>query len=156
MSRWAGRLTMRRCQSSVPVSNTAFIALGGNLGDRMAYLAAARAAISLIAGVTMLAVSSVEETAPIGTTVQGPYLNQMLAVETTLVPDALLVELQRIERALGRVRGARWGARTIDLDIVSYHNVCTTGAGLVLPHPRLPSRAFWQREIGELETILDT
>ncbi len=145
---------MRRCQSSVPVSDTAFIALGGNLGDRMAYLGAARAAISLIAGVTMVAASRVEETAPIGTSVQGAYLNQMVAVETTRSPDSLLAELQRIERTLGRVRGVRWGARTIDLDIVSYQDVRTTGAALELPHPGLPSRSFWQRELEELETIL--
>ena len=136
------------------MSDTAFIALGGNLGDRMAYLGAARAAISLIVGVTMTAASSVEETAPIGTTVQGPYLNQMVAVRTTLSPDSLLAELQRIERALGRVRGVRWGARTIDLDIVSYQGVLTAAAALELPHPGLESRSFWQRELKELETIL--
>jgi 2-amino-4-hydroxy-6-hydroxymethyldihydropteridine diphosphokinase len=136
------------------MSDTAFVALGSNLGDRAAYLAAARAAISLTAGVRLVAASAVEETAPIGTTVQGPYLNQMVAVDTMLSPDGLLVELQRIERHLGRLRGVRWGPRTIDLDIVRYEDVQTRSATLQLPHPGLEGRAFWQRELTELLQIL--
>ncbi|MDQ2665386.1 MAG: 2-amino-4-hydroxy-6-hydroxymethyldihydropteridine diphosphokinase [Gemmatimonadota bacterium] len=134
--------------------DTVFIALGGNLGDRMAYLGAARAAITLIKDVTMLAASSVEETAPIGNSVQGAYINQMVAVSTTLPPNVLLAELQRIERTLGRVRGRRWGARTIDLDIVSFGVVRSSEKSLELPHPGLTARAFWQRELAELQAIL--
>ena len=66
------------------MSEIAFIALGANLGDRAANLSAARAALSMVAGVELLAASSVEETVPLGTLVQGPYLNQMVAVATTL------------------------------------------------------------------------
>lgn len=154
MSLWADRLCTPRSPSSGRVSDTAFIALGSNLGDRAAYLAAARSAISLTRGVRLLAVTAVEETAPIGTTVQGAYLNQMIAVNTTLSPDALLIELQRIERGLGRVRGVRWGPRTIDLDIVQYSGVRTRTVSLELPHPGLASRAFWQRERADLERII--
>ncbi|CAN5222451.1 2-amino-4-hydroxy-6-hydroxymethyldihydropteridinediphosphokinase [soil metagenome] len=135
------------------MSDTAYVALGSNLGDRGAYLAAARAAISLVPGVTMIATSTVEETAPIGAAVQGPYFNQMVALRTTLPPHALLTQLQRIERGLGRVRGVRWGPRTIDLDIVRYDNARTTSASLVLPHPGLSDRRFWQRELAELEQL---
>ena len=136
------------------MSDTACVALGSNLGDRAAYLAAARSAVSLTRGVRILAASKVEETVPFGNTVQGPYLNQMIAIDTTLTPDALLVELQRIERRLGRVRGARWGPRTIDLDIVDYDNVRTSSTSLQVPHPGLRDRTFWQREYAELLELL--
>lgn len=133
------------------MADTAYIALGSNLGDRAAFLAAARAAITLVSGVALVAATRVEETPPIGTVVQGAYLNQMLAVETSLSPETLLAELQRIERALGRVRGVRWGPRTIDLDIVRYQDVRISSAILELPHPGIPSRPFWQQEIEELQ-----
>ena len=136
------------------MGDTAYVALGTNLGDRAAFLAAARSAISLTRGVRLIAASAVEETAPIGTTVQGPYLNQMVAVETALSPTALLTELQRIERSLGRLRGVRWGPRTIDLDIVCHGDVQLRSAELELPHPGLQDRAFWQRERAELDRIL--
>lgn len=134
--------------------DTAYVALGSNLGDRGAYLASARAALSIVPGVMMMAASAVEETAPIGTSVQGPYLNQMVAVQTALAPEDLLVQLQRIERALGRVRAVRWGARTIDLDIVRYDNARVSTPSLVLPHPELSARTFWQRELAEIDGLL--
>ena len=132
----------------------AFIALGSNLGQRAGWLVAAYAAISLLPGTRLLAFSSVEETPPFGAGAQGPYLNQMLAVETTLPPLALLDALQRIERALGRRRRERWGARIIDLDIVRYGAVAMCSPTLTLPHPGLPARRFWRDEIAELEGIM--
>ncbi|MDB4888510.1 MAG: 2-amino-4-hydroxy-6-hydroxymethyldihydropteridine pyrophosphokinae [Gemmatimonadetes bacterium] len=137
------------------MSEVAFIALGANLGDRPANLAAARAALSMVAGVELLAASSVEETIPLGSLVQAPYLNQMLAVATTLDPLMLLARLQRIERQLGRVRTQRWSARTIDLDIVRFGERSVQSPALVLPHPGLPHRDFWQREVEELEQLLE-
>jgi len=136
------------------MSEIAFIALGANLGDRAANLSAARAALSMVAGVELLAASSVEETVPLGTLVQGPYLNQMVAVATTLEPHALLLRLQRIERQLGRIRTQRWGARTIDLDIVRFGERSLQSPTLVLPHPGLADRAFWLREVAELDQLL--
>jgi 2-amino-4-hydroxy-6-hydroxymethyldihydropteridine diphosphokinase len=136
------------------MSEIAFIALGANLGDRAANLSAARAALSMVAGVELLAASSVEETVPLGALVQGPYLNQMVAVATTLEPHALLLRLQRIERQLGRIRTQRWGARTIDLDIVRFGERSIHSPTLVLPHPGLPHREFWRREVAELDQLL--
>ena len=132
----------------------AYVALGSNLGDRAAHLAQARAALTLMPGTRVVALSSVEETAPLGGMAQPPYLNQMAALHTSLEPMALLAALQRIENALGRVRGARWAARTIDLDIVRYDDRAVSTATLVLPHPGLAGREFWQRELAELETML--
>jgi 2-amino-4-hydroxy-6-hydroxymethyldihydropteridine diphosphokinase len=136
------------------VSERAFVALGSNLGDRAAYLASALSALSLLPDTRLSAASTVEETAPFGPAAQGPYLNQMVALETSLPPLALLAELQRIERSLGRVRRTRWGARTIDLDLVRMDAVDMRSPTLVLPHPGLPARDFWQRELAELEAML--
>ena len=136
------------------MADVAYIALGGNLGDRAAYLAAARAALALLPGVRLLAASRVEETAPLGSRLQGAYLNQMVAVATTLDPHALLARLQGIERSLGRVRTRRWGARTIDLDIVRFGERTVSSPRLVLPHPGLADRDFWQREVAELARFL--
>jgi 2-amino-4-hydroxy-6-hydroxymethyldihydropteridine diphosphokinase len=131
-----------------------FVALGSNLGSRAAYLASARVAVAALPATRMLAASRVEETAPFGAGAQGPYLNQMLVVATRLTPHALLRALQAIERSLGRVRGRRWGARTIDLDIVRFGSRALRTRELSLPHPGVQSRGFWQRELAELEPLL--
>ncbi|HET7188648.1 MAG TPA: 2-amino-4-hydroxy-6-hydroxymethyldihydropteridine diphosphokinase [Gemmatimonadaceae bacterium] len=131
------------------------VALGSNLGDRAAWLASARAALSLLPGTRILAASSIEETIPFGPAAQGPYLNQMLALESVLAPIAMLHALQAIERRLGRIRRERWGARVIDLDLVRLGTVTMHSSRLVLPHPGLPHRAFWQRELSELDRMLD-
>ena len=136
------------------MTEVAFIALGSNLGNRTCYLAAARSAIAMIAGSRLLATSRVEETAPLGSMAQGPYLNQMVAVATSLPPLRMLDRLQGIERALGRTRGGRWSARTIDLDIVRFGERLETSATLTLPHPGLESREFWQREVAELSSLI--
>jgi 2-amino-4-hydroxy-6-hydroxymethyldihydropteridine diphosphokinase len=130
------------------------IALGSNLGDRAAWLARARGALSLLPGTRLIGASAIEETAPFGPVAQGPYLNQMIAVQSVLGPHALLEAIQDIERRLGRVRRERWGARTIDLDIVRHgdHRMETTR--LTLPHPGLPARDFWRRELRELDRLV--
>ena len=136
------------------MTERAYVALGSNLGDRAAHLDRARVALTLLPSTRLAAVSSVEETAPLGAMSQPPYLNQMVALDTSLAPEALLAALHAIERALGRRRGERWGPRTIDLDLVRYgqHRIRTTS--LVLPHPGLASRDFWRRELAELARAL--
>jgi 2-amino-4-hydroxy-6-hydroxymethyldihydropteridine diphosphokinase len=74
----------------------------------------------------------------------------MVLLETTLTPRALLEACQAIERAAGRVRGERWASRIIDLDIVRFGDRAVAEPGLTLPHPELPHRAFWQRELAEV------
>jgi len=136
------------------VSEIAYIALGSNLGERHVYLARARAAIDAIPECRVIGASAVEETAPLGGLAQPPYLNQMLAVETTLEPAALLARLHAIEADAGRVRGTRWDSRTLDLDIVLFDDRIVETADLVLPHPGLRERAFWQRELSELRQAM--
>jgi 2-amino-4-hydroxy-6-hydroxymethyldihydropteridine diphosphokinase len=128
----------------------AYIALGSNLGDRDQFLARARSALAALPRSRVVAESSVEETAPVSDVPQGAYLNQMVALETGLSPRELLAELQRIERDAGRVRTVRWGPRTLDLDIVRFGDQHVAETDLVIPHPQLPHRDWWQRELAEL------
>jgi 2-amino-4-hydroxy-6-hydroxymethyldihydropteridine diphosphokinase len=131
-----------------------YIALGSNLGNRASYLAGARAALATLPATRLVASSRVEETAPFGAGAQGPYLNQMLLAATHLTPVALLRALQRIERSFGRLRSRRWGARTLDLDIVRFGHRSLQSRELQLPHPGLRERVFWQREMAELDRLV--
>ena len=127
-----------------------FVALGSNLGDRAGHLRAAREALGALPGTRLVAASAIEETAPLGGMEQPPYLNQMVLLETDLEPRALLQACQTIERLEGRQRTERWGARTLDLDIVRFGNRQVKESDLIIPHPELPNRDFWRRELAEL------
>jgi 2-amino-4-hydroxy-6-hydroxymethyldihydropteridine diphosphokinase len=129
-----------------------YVALGSNLGDRAAHLAAGRAALAALPGTRLVTASAVEETAPLGGKSQPPYLNQMVLLETRLDPRALLEACQAIERAEGRVRDERWGSRTLDLDIVRFGQRRLAEPDLIIPHPELANRDFWQRELAELRS----
>lgn len=131
--------------------DVAYVALGSNLGDRAAYLARARAALASLPGTAVIAESSVEETAPIGPVPQGAFLNQMVALRTSLAPAELLEHLHAIERAAGRTREVRWGPRTLDLDIVRFERQTVDQPGLRVPHPELSHRDFWRRELDEIQ-----
>jgi 2-amino-4-hydroxy-6-hydroxymethyldihydropteridine diphosphokinase len=98
----------------------------------------------------LIAATEVEETEPLGPVPQGKYLNQMVAVSTTLPARTLLAALHRIERAAGRVRSVKWGPRTLDLDIVMMEGKEYAEEGLIIPHPELPNRDFWQRQLAQL------
>ena len=132
------------------MTDVAYIALGSNLGNRELALSRARAAIAAIRDTRLIAATEVEETEPIGPVAQGTYLNQMVAISTTLPPRTLLAALHRIERAAGRVRAVRWGPRTLDLDIVMFDAKEYSDDVLTVPHPELPNRDFWQRQLAEL------
>jgi len=124
------------------------VALGSNLGDRAAHLAQARRGL-FKGGFRWILASPVEETAPLPGSApgQGAYLNQLLAArraEVSLDPLALLALGQALERAAGRRRAveARWGPRTLDVDIVLFGDLVIDAPGLVVPHPRLAERPF--------------
>jgi len=129
----------------------AYIALGSNIGDRQEHLPAGRAALAALPATRWVAASSVEETQPLAGMDQAPYLNQMVLLETSLEPRALLAACQAIERSRGRVRTEHWGPRTLDLDIVRYGGRRIADPDLIIPHPELPNRDFWIRELAELE-----
>lgn len=127
------------------------MALGSNVGDRDAHLAHARERLGALPDTRMIAASRVEETAPLGPVAQGPYLNQMVLLETSLSPADLLAQCRAIEAERGRERRERWGPRTLDIDIVRYGARIVREPDLTIPHPELPNRDFWQREIAELD-----
>lgn len=130
----------------------AYVALGSNLGDRAAHLQKAREALAALPETRLLRASAIEETAPLGGMQQPPYLNQMVLLETGLEPRALLRACQQIEQEEGRQRDERWGARTLDLDIVRFGARQVNDSDLIIPHPGLPDRDFWRRELAELNS----
>jgi 2-amino-4-hydroxy-6-hydroxymethyldihydropteridine diphosphokinase len=105
--------------------------------------------------VQVLAVSRLRETEPIGVVDQPPFLNGAVAIETAWAPRDLLDLLLEIERSLGRVRGERWGPRTIDLDLLVYGDQVVDEPGLRVPHPHLHERRFALEPLAELEPQLD-
>ena len=125
------------------------IALGSNLQDRDAFLRDGAAAIAGLDAVLLVGMSQVEETDPIGPP-QPKYLNQMVMIETALTLASLLAQLRAIEARHGRDRTEVRGPRTLDLDIVWADGVIVTSGELLVPHPGLTNRSFWQRELAEL------
>lgn len=140
----------------------AWIALGSNVGDRQAHLAHAFEAIGQVPGVRLVRRSSVRETEPVGPPGQGPYLNAVAEVETTLAARALLEALLDIERRRGRDRSqeVRFGPRTLDLDLLAWGDAVPGGdaaidvPGLSVPHPRMHARAFVLEPLAELAPSL--
>ena len=122
------------------MTHTIYISLGTNLGDRLANLQAALAALPPI--VLMQAASPIYETEPWGYSDQPAFLNQVISAETQLEPLDLLPHLKRLETELGRTPTFRYGPRLIDMDILFYDDILLATPGLEIPHPRLHERAF--------------
>ena len=124
------------------------IALGANLGGVRSTLEAAVRALADVNGLRISAVSDLFETDPVGGPDQPVYLNAVVLARTRLAAFALLTELHAIEADRGRVRETRWGARTLDLDLIQYGDpesgseVISEDPELWLPHPRAHERAF--------------
>ena len=132
----------------------AYLSLGANLGNREETLRESVRRIGAAESVELTAVSSVYETEPWGKLDQPRFLNLAVAVETTLSPEALLALAQKIEKELGRVRHERWGARTIDIDILCFEGVERNMPELTLPHPYMTERAFVLVPLAEIAPAL--
>lgn len=132
----------------------AYLSLGANSGNREETLREAVRRIGAAESVELTAVSSVYETEPWGKLDQPRFLNLAVAVETTLSPEALLALAQKIENELGRVRHERWGARTIDIDILCFEGVERNTPDLTLPHPYMTERAFVLVPLAEIAPTL--
>jgi 2-amino-4-hydroxy-6-hydroxymethyldihydropteridine diphosphokinase len=136
------------------MSSTAYIALGSNLGDRQANLDRALEMLRATPGVVVSKVSSYYETEPVGGPPgQAKYFNAAAELQTDLPPKALLSGLLEIEAKLGRVRGQRFGPRTIDLDLLLYGEQASDDADLTLPHPRMHERAFVLQPLAEIAPL---
>jgi 2-amino-4-hydroxy-6-hydroxymethyldihydropteridine diphosphokinase len=129
----------------------AFLGLGSNLGDRLTNLQAAVDALQTEPGLRVTASSRVWETVPVGGPPQPDYLNAVIGVETDLSARDLLDVARRVEGRMGRVRNERWGARSLDVDILLYDEEQIDEPELVVPHPRLAQRAFVLLPLLELE-----
>jgi 2-amino-4-hydroxy-6-hydroxymethyldihydropteridine diphosphokinase len=134
----------------------AYVGLGANLGPKEVTIIRAVDLLGAAEGVTLLELSQLRETEPVGVVDQPTFLNGAVALETTLPPRELLDVLLGIEQELGRVRGEdRWGPRTIDLDLLVYGDETVEEPGLRVPHPRLHERRFALEPLAELEPDLD-
>jgi 2-amino-4-hydroxy-6-hydroxymethyldihydropteridine diphosphokinase len=120
----------------------AYLALGSNLGDRVAFLQGAIDALAATAQVSVVAVSRVYETDPVGGPEQDRYLNAVVAIDTVLSARELLAVAQGAERSARRVRGERWGPRTLDVDVLLVGDARIDDPDLVVPHPRMWDRGF--------------
>jgi 2-amino-4-hydroxy-6-hydroxymethyldihydropteridine diphosphokinase len=135
------------------MEHTVYLALGTNLGDRVANL---RVAIeALPPTVHPLAFSPIYETAPWGVTDQPNFLNQVIRAETSHSPQELLVYLKKLEQKLGRRPAVRYGPRQIDLDILFYDDLVFETPELTIPHPRLAERAFVLIPLADLSPVLN-
>jgi 2-amino-4-hydroxy-6-hydroxymethyldihydropteridine diphosphokinase len=122
---------------------TVFIALGSNLGDRLEHLRAGIKWLEQHPDIGIRAKSRVYETEPFGVTnIQGAYLNAAAELETSLSAHELLNIMLEVERSQGRERLERWGARTLDLDILLYGTDIISEPNLEIPHPRMLERSF--------------
>jgi len=116
------------------------VGLGANLGDRLAAMQAAAREIHV--AVSIEATSRVYATAAVGGPPQGEFLNAAVLLMHDGSPSQLMSTLLDVERRLGRVRGPRWGPRTIDLDLLWIEGVAIESPPVTVPHPRLRERAF--------------
>lgn len=121
--------------------NTAYLLIGGNLGDREAQLAEARARLEEQTG-RILRASGLYATAAWGKTDQPDFLNQALALETPLNARQLIRRILKIEKGMGRIRAEKYGPRIIDIDILLFNDEIQDISFLKLPHPELPNRRF--------------
>lgn len=131
-----------------------YIGLGANLGDAVTTLKSAVAALRTLADSRVIAVSRLYRSSPLGPAGQPDYFNAALLLETTLTPHALLAALHAIENEHGRVREVRWGARTLDLDLLLYGRDEISTSDLVVPHPELSMRNFVVRPLLEINSGL--
>ena len=119
-----------------------YLGFGSNLDTPIEQLRAARFAISSVNGISEVAFSSLYRSPPMGSQNQPDYVNAVMAIETNLSPLELLATTQRIENEHGRIRTERWGARTLDIDILLFGDEILDLPNLVVPHYGISERAF--------------
>jgi 2-amino-4-hydroxy-6-hydroxymethyldihydropteridine diphosphokinase len=129
----------------------AFVGVGANLGDPVAGVREAIAALAGLPQTRLVASSSLYRTAPLGYTAQDDFVNAACLLETDLAPRALLDRLRAIEAAAGRERPFKDAPRTLDLDLLLYGDEAIAEPGLAVPHPRLHERAFALAPVVELD-----
>ena len=136
------------------MTETVYVGLGSNLGDRAQFLRDALQEIHGYKDVHVAAVSSVYETEPVyfgeDDSLQGKFLNVVAKLDACCDPERLLQWLIETERALGRIRNQKWGPRKIDLDLLLYGDRVVESNDLRVPHPEIANRAFVLVPLAEL------
>lgn len=122
---------------------TAYLGLGSNLGNRMAFLRSGRDTLVSQPGINLVKASGIYETEAVGGPPDNPlFLNTVLEITTGLAPQELLDACLSVEDEFGRSRPVRWAPRTLDIDILFYEDLVVCEEALIIPHPRLHERAF--------------
>jgi 2-amino-4-hydroxy-6-hydroxymethyldihydropteridine diphosphokinase len=122
---------------------TAYLGIGGNIGDRRETLAGARNVLDNLAGIQVVSSSPLYETEPVGGPLGQPlYLNAVLKIRTALDPEKLLQCCLSVESRFGRRRDVPCGPRTLDVDLLFYGAEVRRGKNLIVPPPRLHQRSF--------------
>ncbi len=129
--------------------NTAYLLIGGNIGDRKKQLAEARQLIAKHCG-EIVSTSSLYETAAWGNTEQASFLNQALIIKTRLGSSKLMEEILRLEKKMGRLRAEKFGPRLIDIDIIFFNHEVIETSRLSIPHPAMHERRFVLKPLAEI------
>jgi len=132
-----------------------YLGLGSNLDAPIEQLRAARAAVVNVSGILEIAFSSLYRSPPMGSQNQPDYVNAVMAIETDLLPLELLATTQTIENEHGRIRQERWGARTLDIDILLFGDEVLNFPELCVPHYGMTERAFVLQPLFEIAPDLD-
>jgi 2-amino-4-hydroxy-6-hydroxymethyldihydropteridine diphosphokinase len=128
-----------------------YLGLGSNLGDRRSNIGRAIRKIKALPDTRVIKISRLFETCPVGGPAgQGKFLNGALRIKTAIPPSALLKKIKKIEKDLGRIETARYGPRSIDLDILFYNNRIIRRKELKIPHPKVFQRSFVMRPLAEV------
>lgn len=127
-----------------------YISFGSNLGDRNKNIEKAIEYLKELNGVSVTKTSSIYETDPVGGPPQGKFLNGVVEIETSLLPDELLDRLKGIESRLGRIKTEENDPRPIDLDVLFYGDIIIDGERIKIPHPRIEEREFVLRGLNEI------
>jgi len=133
------------------MKHQAWIAIGGNQGDVLKNFHSAYQHIHHHAQCSIQACSKIYQTPPLGPANQPDYFNAVLWISTSFHPKTLLAFLQSIEKQHGRIRQQRWGARTLDLDILAFNQLCLNTPNLILPHPEMHKRQFVLKPLCDID-----
>jgi 2-amino-4-hydroxy-6-hydroxymethyldihydropteridine diphosphokinase len=131
--------------------NIAYLGLGSNLGNRLAFLRGGRDSLMSHTGIQLCSAAGIYETEPLGGPADSPrFLNTVLGIETTLTPRALLEACMSVENEFGRTRSMIWAPRTLDIDILLYADQVVDEPDLQIPHPGLHQRTFVLAPLAEI------
>jgi len=131
--------------------NGIFLSIGSNLGDRLTNINQALVTIENHKDIMIMEESHIYETKPYGVVDQPNFLNMVVKIETSCMPEELLQRLKWIEHKIGRVQGKRWGPRVVDLDILFYNQLIMEKSNLIIPHRDLHRRDFVLVPMAEIE-----